>query len=110
MSVDSALGYPFNIASYGLLVHIICHVTGYKPGKLIMTLGDTHIYKEHLDKIKRQINRVPLIKPTLKINKEFDQLNTSIDDKVKFIENLKPEDFVLENYNCWPGIKMDMIA
>jgi len=75
-----------------------------------MTLGDTHIYKEHLDKINRQINRVPLIKPTLKINKEFDPLNTSIDDKVKFIENLKPEDFILENYNCWPGIKMDMVA
>ena len=110
MSVDTALGYPFNIASYALLVHIICHVTGYKPGKLIMTLGDTHLYKEHVEKVTRQINRVPLVKPTLQIKKEFDVKNSTIDDKVKFIEDMLFDDFVLDNYNFWPGIKLDMIA
>ena len=75
-----------------------------------MTLGDTHIYKEHTEKIVSQINRVPLIKPTLRINKEFDIVNSSIDEKIKFIENLASEDIVLDNYHCWPGIKMDMVA
>lgn len=108
-SVDTALGYPFNIASYALLVHIICHVTGYEPGKLIMTLGDTHLYEQHIEKIKSQINRVPLIKPTVKINKVFKiSDDTHIDERIRFIEELVANDIVLENYNYWPGIKLEM--
>lgn len=75
-----------------------------------MTLGDTHLYKEHVEKVIRQINRVPLVKPTLTINKEFDAKNSTIDDKVKFIEKLSSNDFILNNYSYWPGIKLGMIA
>lgn len=107
-SVDCALGYPFNIASYALLVHIICHVTGYKPGKLIMTLGDTHLYKEHIDQVSKQIDRVPMIKPSVKIDKIFEGETT--EERIKFIEDLVYNDILLENYSHWPGIKMDMVV
>jgi dihydrofolate reductase/thymidylate synthase len=109
-SVDVALGYPFNIASYGLLVHILCHITGLKPGKLVMTLGDTHLYKNHIEKVTRQIKRIPLVKPTLELTKEFNVIGTTVEDKIKFIENLSCNDFKLSNYNYWPGIKMKMVV
>lgn len=109
-SVDTALGYPFNIASYALLVHLLCHITGYKPGKLIMTLGDTHLYKQHIREIKKQLDRIPLIKPTLSINAHFDSNITSIDEKISFLETIEPDNIRLNNYHYWPGIKMDMIA
>lgn len=109
-SVDVALGYPFNIASYALLVHLICHVTGYNPGKLIMTLGDTHIYDQHTEKIKKHLDRIPLRKPTLKITKEFNPGNATIDDRIKFLENITIDDIKLTDYHHWPGIKMEMIA
>jgi dihydrofolate reductase/thymidylate synthase len=109
-SVDTALGYPFNIASYGLFVHLLCHVTGYRPGKLIMTLGDTHLYETHLDKINRQINRAPLIKPTLEIVKQFDPLTSTVEEKIRYLENVTSDDILLKDYNYWPGIKMDMVA
>jgi len=109
-SVDTALGYPFNIASYALLVHIMCQITGYRPGKLIMTLGNVHIYKQHIEKIKRQIDRVPIKFPTLQINKNFDTDNKNIDAMVEYIENLQPEDFKLTDYSYHPGILLDMVA
>jgi thymidylate synthase len=108
-SVDVALGYPFNIASYGLLVHILCHVTGYQPGKLTMTLGDTHLYEQHLEKIKNQLNRVPYRFPQLKITKSKDRTD-DVKSILKFIEKLQPEDFEIVGYNYYPGIKMDMVA
>ena len=109
-SVDVGLGYPFNIASYALLIHIICQVTGYLPGKLIMTLGDTHIYESHIEKLKLQSNRIPMVQPKINIVPQFKIDGSNINDRIKFIENLKYEDIILENYNCYPGIKLDMIA
>lgn len=110
-SVDVALGYPFNIASYALLVHILCHVTGYQPGKLVMTLGDTHIYKQHIDKVKNQLDRVPYQFPQLHISKTMENVNTKdIASILKFIEELKPDDFEINGYKYYPGIKMDMVA
>jgi thymidylate synthase len=109
-SVDVMIGYPFNIASYALLNHIICKVTGYKVGKLYLTLGDTHIYEQHIDKVDLQYNRQPLVFPKLDIKGDIDPKSSSTDDKIKFIENLKSEDIVLTDYYYHQPIKMDMIA
>lgn len=105
MSVDSNIGLPFNIASYALLVHILCHVCNYKPGKLIMTLGDTHIYKEHVNQCLEQIKRIPYRFPTLEITKPFEN-NMAIE----FIEKLDICDFKLNNYRSHSAIKANMIA
>jgi thymidylate synthase len=67
-SVDVALGLPFNIASYGLLLHLLCLETGLKPGKLVGFLGDTHIYLNHVDGLKEQIQRKPYDLASIKIN------------------------------------------
>lgn len=123
-SVDVALGYPFNIASYALLTHILAHVTGYKVGRLIMTLGDCHIYEDHIDTMRKQLERYPLIKPTLNINKSFAQQNQkirklgfkeagafeSVERTLKYIENLRVQDIKLENYNSYGPLKMKMQA
>ncbi|MBU0628214.1 MAG: thymidylate synthase [Nanoarchaeota archaeon] len=67
-SVDVALGLPFNIASYGLLLHLLAKETGFKEGKLVGFLGDTHIYSNHVDGLKEQFSRVPKKLPTVKTN------------------------------------------
>jgi thymidylate synthase len=108
-SADIGLGYPYNIASYGLFVHIICHVTGYNVGNLIMTLGDAHIYEQHIEQLKKQTLREPLLFPQLVITKEFD-VKSNVQNKVNFMENLLFSDIKLVDYNCYPLIKMDMIA
>ncbi|CAO3652259.1 unnamed protein product [Mucor hiemalis] len=94
-SCDMGLGVPFNIASYALLTRMIAHVTDLDPGEFIHTMGDTHVYVDHLEGLKQQIEREPRPFPTLKINRKI----TSIDD-------FKYEDFVLENYS--PHSKIDM--
>lgn len=104
-SVDTALGYPFNIASYALLLTIIAHVTGLKPRKLYITLGDTHIYEEHFEKITKHLERKPLKMPKLKITKE----KSKSVDEVEFMEMLTVDDFLLIDYNYHTGIKMTMI-
>ncbi|KAI9470036.1 MAG: thymidylate synthase [Benjaminiella poitrasii] len=94
-SCDMGLGVPFNIASYALLTRMIAHVTDLEPGEFIHTMGDTHVYVDHLDALKQQIQREPRPFPTLKIKRKV----TSIDD-------FKYEDFELENYH--PHGKLDM--
>jgi dihydrofolate reductase/thymidylate synthase len=105
-SCDYFLGVPFNIASYSLLVYMICHVLNndetckykYKPGKLVMNLGDYHLYEEHLEQAKRQILRAPF---------KFPQLN--IKNKVLRLEDFNFDDIELIDYQCYPGIKAEMI-
>ena len=70
------LGCPFNIASYALLVHMIAHLTNLSPGKLKMCFGDTHIYKNHIDGAKIQIEREPRPFPRIR----FSRVVESIDD------------------------------
>lgn len=94
-SCDLFLGVPFNIASYSLLTHMIAHLTGLKVGEFIHTMGDLHIYKNHLEQVKLQLTREPTKLPTLEID---DRGQKSIDD---FIYN----DFVLVNYAAQPHIK-----
>lgn len=93
-SNDEFLGAPFNIASYGLLLHIIAKMVGKIPYELIGNFGDAHIYKNHLEQVREQIKRIPHKLPTLKMP-ELDYQNMTIDEVLK---SVKTSDFVLENY------------
>lgn len=93
-SVDSFIGLPFNIASYALLLHIIAKMTGKIPLELIGNFGDTHIYKNHIDVVKKQLKRIPHKLPTLKMP-DLDYQNMTLDEILK---SVKTSDFVLENY------------
>ncbi|CAO3645219.1 unnamed protein product [Cunninghamella echinulata] len=94
-SCDMGLGVPFNIASYALLTCMIAHVTDLEPGEFIHTLGDTHVYVDHIDALKEQLKREPKPFPTLTFARKVD----SIDD-------FKYEDFILNDYK--PHGKLDM--
>ena len=90
-SVDTFLGLPFNIASYGLLLLLLCKETGYKPGELIGNLGDVHLYSNHLEQAKEQITRDPYDLPTIKLS-NVDILNGEFD-------------YEISDYKCHPAIK-----
>ncbi|XP_032875507.1 thymidylate synthase [Amblyraja radiata] len=96
-SGDMGLGVPFNIASYALLTYMIAHITGLKPGDFIHTLGDAHVYKNHIDALKIQLQREPRPLPKLKILR-----------KVENIDDFRAEDFNVEDYNPHATIKMEM--
>ena len=98
-SGDMFLGVPFNIASYAFLTCIIAKLTGYKPGKLIHILGDTHIYESHIDSVKTQIKRIPYKFPHLTISNELTD-----------IDNISEEYFNLEDYKFHEKISAPMIA
>jgi thymidylate synthase len=93
-SCDIFLGVPFNIASYALLTMMVAQVTGYKPGEFIHTLGDAHIYLNHIDQVKIQLARDPFPLPIMQIN----PLVNNIDD-------FRFSDFELTNYQAHPHIK-----
>ncbi len=93
-SCDIFLGVPFNIASYAALTMIIAKITGYQFGEFIHTLGDAHIYQNHIEQVKEQIKREPKPFPQLKIS-----------DQVKSLDNFKPDHVSLENYKFHPPLK-----
>ena len=103
-SVDTMLGLPFNIASYALLIHIVARMTNKIPHELIGSLGDTHIYTNHMEQVKEQLTRTPHKLPTLRMP-EIDYTNMTIDE---VLANVKTSDFVLENYECDGIIKAKM--
>ncbi|MEG1587068.1 MAG: thymidylate synthase [Bacteroidales bacterium] len=93
-SADIFLGVPFNIASYALLLLMMAQVTGLKPGEFVHTLGDAHIYSNHLDQVKLQLSREPMKLPVMKLNPE-----------IKDLFDFTFEDFTLEGYESHPHIK-----
>lgn len=114
-SADWFLGVPFNIASYALLNYIVCEIVNNEmseeqllkygkliPGTLIINFGDVHIYQEHLDVVKEQLEREPYKFPKLHIKKH--------DLTLKTLDTLEFTDLVLSHYECYPALKAKMIA
>ena len=93
-SADSFLGVPFNIASYALLTMMVAQVCGLQPGEFIHTLGDVHIYLNHIEQVNTQLQRAPRPLPIMRLNPE-------VTDLFKF----RYEDFTLKGYDPWPAIK-----
>ena len=92
-SGDIFLGIPFNIASYAMLTHMMAHVTGLKVGEFVHTLGDAHIYLNHLEQIDEQLSRTPYSLPRLVMKRD-----------VKAIDEFRYEDFEVVNYQTHPHI------
>jgi thymidylate synthase len=101
-SVDTFLGLPFNIASYGLLLEIIAREVNMIPDELIGNLGDTHLYINHIEQAKEQLTRPQLPLSELVINDEFWNPDTSFIDQ---IEHIQPTDFFIKDYQSQPHIK-----
>ena len=93
-SADVFLGVPFNIASYALLTMMIAQVTGLKPGELVHTLGDAHLYSNHLEQAREQLGRAPRQLPVMRLNPD-----------VKDLSAFTFEDFTLEGYDPHPAIR-----
>ena len=93
-SADVFLGVPFNIASYALLTMMLAQVTGLEPGEFIHTLGDAHLYQNHAEQVKEQLGRTPRALPRMRLNPSVTEL-----------EGFRYDDFTLEAYDPYPGIK-----
>src|SRR6201986_5432076 len=96
-SADVFLGVPFNIASYALLTMMVAQVTGLKPGDFVHSLGDAHLYTNHVEQARLQLTRMPRAQPKMTINPE-----------VKDIFGFRYEDFTLEGYDPHPHIKAEV--
>ena len=92
-SADIFLGVPFNIASYALLTLMVAQVAGLKPGEFVHTLGDAHLYLNHLEQAREQLGRTPRELPRMRLNAE-----------VKDLFGFRYEDFALEGYDPYPAI------
>ena len=93
-SADIFLGVPFNIASYALLVHMMAQVCNLEVGDFVHTLGDAHLYSNHMEQVDLQLSREPLPLPSIKLNSDVDS-----------IFNFKFDDFELVDYQSYPHIK-----
>ncbi len=96
-SADTFLGVPFNIASYTLLTMMVAQVCDLRPGEFVHTLGDTHLYLNHLEQAREQLSRAPRPLPSMHLNPE-----------VRSIFDFRYEDFRLEGYDPWPAIHAPM--
>ncbi len=96
-SADTFLGVPFNIASYALLTMMIAQECGLRAGEFVHTLGDTHLYLNHMEQVREQLSRTPRTLPRMKLN-----------PGVKSVFDFRYDDFTLEGYDPWPAIKAPM--
>lgn len=96
-SADMGLGVPFNIASYSLLTVLVAHVCGLPPGEFIHSIGDAHVYVNHVEALQTQLNRTPRTFPTLHVN-----------PLVEDIDGFRFEDLTLSGYEPDATIKMQM--
>ena len=96
-SGDAFLGVPFNIASYALLTHMVAQVTGFKPGDFVHTLGDAHLYVNHIEQAQLQLSRAPKKLPRLKLNRE-----------IKDLFAFRYQDIAVEGYDPHPAIKAEV--
>lgn len=97
-SWDVFLGAPFNIAQYSMLLHMVAHLTGLEPRELIISTGSAHLYTNHIESAKEQLQRKPYPFPVLKIT-----------GNVKSIDDFREGNFVLENYQSHPSIKTHLV-
>lgn len=102
-AVDCGTGLPFNIASYALLLHIVARMTGKIPHELIGSLGNTHIYKNHIEQVKEQLSRTPHKLPQLELPANADYSNID-----SFLKSVKTSDFKLLNYEHDAPLKYPM--
>ena len=102
-SVDCGTGLPFNIASYALLLHIVARMTNKIPHELIGSLGNTHIYKNHIEQVKEQLSRTPHKLPQLELPANADYSNID-----SFLKSVKTSDFKLLNYEHDAPLKYPM--
>ncbi len=96
-SADVGLGLPLNISSYALLTHLIAQITELEVGDLIISIGDAHIYSDHINSLKEQLSREPLPLPKLWLNPD-----------IKYIDDFKMKDIKLIDYKCHSKIQMNM--
>lgn len=101
-SADMGLGVPFNIASYALLTHLVAHVTGRKPGELVHTLGDAHVYLNHIEPLQEQLDRTPRAFPKIFIDDNADS------DNPKTIDDFSYADLHVVGYHPYEKIAMKM--
>ena len=105
-SCDTGLGVPFNIASYALLTHMLAHVCELVPGTLTHTMGDAHVYLDHVEALEVQLQREPRDFPTLEIRRE--RCDGGVTGGVQDMEGWRVEDFVVRGYEPHKAVAMKM--
>lgn len=108
-SSDLFLGLPFNIASTAILTHIIAKILHIKPNKISLVLADAHIYQEHIEAVNMQLKNKVQDMPVFEISKQPPDINSTIEDKLRWIAELKYEDFKLSGYQSAGAIKAPML-
>lgn len=109
-SCDVGAGLPFNIASTSLLTHLIAHVLHLATDKVVVVMGDTHIYEEHFESAAQQIERAPYAPPSFQVCKAPPAKDAPVEEKLAWLETLTAEDVKIDGYQCHPPLKYAMVV